>query len=85
MRESLAHWIFALGLRMLGFAKVYYIWEFPKIGDPNIVPLNSRIPVIRTQNKVPPIFGNPHIRGIIQGERFGGQDFDSASWLVCSV
>ena len=32
MRESLAHWILGLGLRMLGFAKVYYIWEFPKFG-----------------------------------------------------
>ena len=24
------------------------IWEFPKIGDPNIVPQNSRILIIRT-------------------------------------
>ena len=44
------------------------MWEFPKIGDPNIVPLNSRILTIRTPpNKVPPIFGNPHVEAQSRG------------------
>ena len=39
------------------------MWEFPKIGEPNIVPLNSRILIIRTpQIRYPPIFGNPHVK-----------------------
>ena len=35
------------------------IWELPKIGDHSIVPLNSRILIIRTQNKVPLISETP--------------------------
>ena len=31
------------------------IWEFPKIGDPNIVPLNSRILTIRTPKQGTPL------------------------------
>ena len=38
------------------------IWEFPKIGDPNIVPVNGRILIIRTPKiNVPENFGNPQI------------------------
>ena len=37
------------------------MWGFPKIGAPNMVPLNSRILIIRTPNKVPLIFGNSHV------------------------
>ena len=32
------------------------MWEFPKIGDPNIVPLNSRILTIRTPQIRYPLF-----------------------------
>ena len=34
------------------------IWGFPKIGDPNIVPLIGRILITRTPNRVPLTFGN---------------------------
>ena len=43
--------------RIPDFTALRLRWEFPKIGDPNLVPYNSRILIIRT-----PKIRYPHFR-----------------------
>ena len=63
------------GLRQYATVKdsttVKFIWEFPKIGDPNIVPKIVRSLLSGPQNTVPLIFRNSHIYIYIEGRRFG--------------
>ena len=45
------------GFRFSG-SRVYILCEFPKIGDPNIIPKNSRSLIVRTPKIRYPYFGN---------------------------